>query len=128
MAVVRRRTDSAHRGLHAVVENLARYPAKRFERRIASARRYFIGGSDARIVMGSGEAALLRLWREKRGEAEPEDLAGNLIVQLGLATEPLNRLQYRPCPYGRSAPRPASSGALDGRDPGRHRRAHWSGL
>ena len=34
-------------------------------------RRTFIGGSDARIIMGSDEAALLRLWREKRGEAEP---------------------------------------------------------
>ena len=33
----------------------------------------------------------LRLWREKRGEVEPEDLSGNLIVQLGLVTEPLNR-------------------------------------
>ena len=57
-------------------------------------RRSFIGGSDARVVMGSDEAALLRLWREKRGEVEPEDLSGNLIVQLGLATEPLNRLWY----------------------------------
>jgi predicted phage-related endonuclease len=54
-------------------------------------RRSFIGGSDARIIMGSDEAALLRLWREKRGEAEPEDLSDNLVVQLGLATEPLNR-------------------------------------
>jgi predicted phage-related endonuclease len=34
---------------------------------------------------------LLRLWREKRGEAEPEDLSGNLVVQLGMVTEPLNR-------------------------------------
>jgi hypothetical protein len=39
-------------------------------------RRCFIGGSDARIIMGSDEAALIRLWREKRGEAEPEDLSG----------------------------------------------------
>src|SRR2546430_4661769 len=54
-------------------------------------RRSFTGGSDARIIMGSDEAALLRLWREKRGEPEPEDLSGNLIVQLGLVTEPLNR-------------------------------------
>jgi predicted phage-related endonuclease len=54
-------------------------------------RQSFIGGSDARIIMGSDEAALLRLWHEKRGEAEPEDLSGNLLVQLGLATEPLNR-------------------------------------
>jgi predicted phage-related endonuclease len=57
-------------------------------------RRYFIGGSDARIIMGDDEAALLRLWREKRGEVEPEDLSGNLIVQLGLATEALNRRWY----------------------------------
>ena len=57
-------------------------------------RRYFIGGSDARIIMGGDEAALIRLWREKRGEIEPEDLSGNLIVQLGLATEDLNRRWY----------------------------------
>jgi predicted phage-related endonuclease len=59
-----------------------------------SSRRSFIGGSDARIIMGNDEAALLRLWREKRGEAEPDDLSGNLIVQLGLATEDLNRRWY----------------------------------
>src|SRR6266487_5262950 len=59
-----------------------------------SRRRYFIGGSDARIIMGSDESALLRLWREKRGEAEPEDLSGNLIVQLGAVTEELNRTWY----------------------------------
>ncbi len=57
-------------------------------------RRCFIGGSDARIVMGNDEAALLRLWREKRGEVEPEDLSGNLIVQLGVVTEELNRRWY----------------------------------
>jgi YqaJ-like viral recombinase domain len=38
---------------------------------------------------------MLRLWREKRGEADPEDLSGNLIVQLGLATEKLNRRWYQ---------------------------------
>jgi predicted phage-related endonuclease len=54
-------------------------------------RRGFIGGSDARIIMGDDEAALLRLWQEKRGEVEPEDLSGDLLVQLGSATEPLNR-------------------------------------
>jgi predicted phage-related endonuclease len=57
-------------------------------------RRHFIGGSDARTIMGEDEAALLRLWREKRGEIAPEDLSGNLIVQLGLATEELNRRWY----------------------------------
>jgi predicted phage-related endonuclease len=59
-----------------------------------SERRDFIGGSDARIIMGDDEGALLRLWREKRGEVEPKDLSGNLIVQLGLATEDLNRRWY----------------------------------
>jgi len=57
-------------------------------------RRCFLGGSDARIIMGNDEAPLLRLWREKRGEVEPEDLSGNLLVQLGLATEDLNRRWY----------------------------------
>jgi predicted phage-related endonuclease len=57
-------------------------------------RRSFIGGSDARIIMGEDETALVRLWREKRGEVEPEDLSCNLIVQLGTVTENLNRLWY----------------------------------
>jgi len=57
-------------------------------------RRGFIGGSDTRIIMGSDTAALIHLWREKRGEAGPEDLSGNLIVQLGKATEDLNRTWY----------------------------------
>src|SRR6201982_3282028 len=59
-----------------------------------SERRSFIGGSDARIVMGSDEKALIRLWREKRGKVEPKDLSGNLGVQLGVATEELNRRWY----------------------------------
>src|SRR6202163_4936906 len=57
-------------------------------------RRSFIGGSDARTIMGSDESALLQLWREKRGEVEPEDLSGNLVVQLGAVTEQLNRQWY----------------------------------
>jgi predicted phage-related endonuclease len=57
-------------------------------------RRSFIGGSDARIIMGNDEVALVRLWREKRGEVEPEDLSANLIVQLGSVTEDLNRRWY----------------------------------
>ena len=61
---------------------------------LASGRRHFIGGSDARIIMGGDEAALIRLWKEKRGEAEPEDLSENLVVQLGAATEALNRSWY----------------------------------
>ena len=63
-------------------------------RKSYDSRRSFIGGSDVRIIMGSDEAALIRLWREKRGEAEPEDLSSNLLVQLGSATEDLNRSWY----------------------------------
>ena len=44
--------------------------------------------------MGDDEAAQLRIWREKRGEVEPEDVSGNLIVQFGLVTEPLNLTWY----------------------------------
>jgi YqaJ-like viral recombinase domain len=57
-------------------------------------RQQFIGGSDARIIMGEDEKALIRLWQEKRGEVGPHDLSANLIVQLGVATEDLNRVWY----------------------------------
>jgi predicted phage-related endonuclease len=60
----------------------------------ASDRRAFIGGSDARIIMGDDEPDLVRLWHEKRGEAEPEDFSNNLTVQLGAVTEDLNRRWY----------------------------------
>jgi predicted phage-related endonuclease len=64
------------------------------DHRFRQHRRFFIGGSDARIIMGDDEAALMRLWREKRGEIEPQDLSNNLVVQLGRATEELNRRWY----------------------------------
>ena len=57
-------------------------------------RHGFIGGSDARIIMGQDEKALIRLWQEKRGQIGPADLSTNLIVQLGLVTEDLNRQWY----------------------------------
>jgi hypothetical protein len=79
-------------------------------------RRTITGGSDARIIMGQDEKALIRLWQEKRGEVGPEDLSGNLIVQLGLATEDLNRTSKSVAPlllpwsfWGRAA---AEKGAL----------------
>ena len=64
-------------------------------------RRSFIGGSDARVIMGDDEARLVRLWQEKRGEIEPEDLSDNLIVQLGTVTEDLNRRWYE-CQTGQA--------------------------
>src|SRR5438034_11662878 len=68
--------------------------SKNYANHDSRGRRAFVGGSDSRIIMGRDEAALIRLWREKRGEIEPEDLSGNLVVQLGLATEDLNRCWY----------------------------------
>ena len=57
-------------------------------------RRHFIGGSDARVIMGKDEKALVRLWKEKRGEQAAPDLSAVLIVQLGQCTEDLNRRWY----------------------------------
>jgi predicted phage-related endonuclease len=51
--------------------------------------------ADRSLADGIDEAMLVRLWQEKRGEVEPEDLSGNLIVQLGTVTEDLNRAWYQ---------------------------------
>jgi hypothetical protein len=67
-------------------------------KRINANRRRFIGGSDARIITGADEGAPIRVWREKRGEVESEDLSGNLVFQLGLATQDLNRRWYEALP------------------------------
>ena len=86
----------------------------------AQKRRYFIGGWDARIIMGADEEALLWLWREKRGEIEPEDLSGNLVVQLGVATEEFNRRWYETNPGKSDHGHPTAkftSGALGWRQP-----------
>jgi predicted phage-related endonuclease len=82
------RTDSATStfSVHATTYNPIRFDPRD--------RRTFIGGSDARIIMGNDEPNLVRLWREKRGEIESEDLSDNLIVQLGTVTEDLNRRWY----------------------------------
>jgi len=79
-----------------VTESVAgpRTPIVKFN---ANDRRHFIGGSDARIIMGEDPDALVRLWQEKRGDVAPEDLTANLIVQLGTVTEVLNRAWYQRC-------------------------------
>jgi predicted phage-related endonuclease len=77
-------TDMVHGGAVPRIERTA----------VIRDRRTFVGGSDARVIMGNDENALLRLWREKRGEENAPDLSGVLIVQLGLVTEDLNRRWY----------------------------------
>jgi predicted phage-related endonuclease len=53
--------------------------------------RCFIKPSGSGSSAFTSRASVVRLWREKRGEIEPEDLSDNLIVQLGSVTEDLNR-------------------------------------
>ena len=62
--------------------------------------------------MDDDEAALIRLWREKRGETKPEDLSDKLIVQLGIVTEPLNRAGH----HRRPTANPSPGESVDGRN------------
>jgi len=54
-------------------------------------RRSYIGGTDAKRIM---DGDWPRLWAEKTGRAEPEDLSNILAVQLGSFTEPFNRFWF----------------------------------
>lgn len=54
----------------------------------------FVGASDANIIMGGDKDKIYRLWQEKIGDIEPEDLSDNLPVQLGTFTEALNLFWY----------------------------------
>lgn len=49
-------------------------------------RRRFIGGSDARVIIGDDECALIRLWQEKRGEVKPAEVARMLAMADSLAS------------------------------------------
>jgi predicted phage-related endonuclease len=79
---------------NTILVNGAAIPGTDQTASMAANRCHFIGGSDARIIMGKDEKALLRLWREKRGEEDPLDLSDVLVVQLGIVTEDLNRRWY----------------------------------
>ena len=60
-----------------------------------AARATGIGGSDANTILCEDHDRILRLWREKRGEVEPEDLTSKLPVMLGCWTEAFNRQWYQ---------------------------------
>jgi len=88
-------------------------------------RRTFIGGSDARIIIGSDEAALIRLWQEKRGEIRPRGPVWQPRCpargRYRAAQSALVRAQHRSGDQGHSAPDQASGKPLDGGD------ARWNG-
>jgi predicted phage-related endonuclease len=54
----------------------------------------FLGGSDANVILSANSERILQLWREKRGEAEPQDLSTSIAVMLGNWTEAFNRQWY----------------------------------
>ena len=56
-------------------------------------RRKFIGGSDAPVIMKGTHFSktVKKLWMEKLGKAEEEDLSNKLAVQMGIYTEAFNR-------------------------------------
>jgi hypothetical protein len=53
--------------------------------------RPFIGGSDARTIIDAEGSALLRLWREKHGDAGPKDFSGDLRLP-----QPCDRAKAKP--------------------------------
>ncbi|MDF1769863.1 YqaJ viral recombinase family protein [Maricaulis sp.] len=57
-------------------------------------RAFTLGGSDANIIASGDVSRIHRLWEEKTGRAECEDLSGVLPVQMGNWTEPLNAAWY----------------------------------
>jgi hypothetical protein len=54
------------------------------------ARRRYLGGSDATILMSGNPEAIHDLWERKTGRAPEPDLSDALPVQIGIFTEPLN--------------------------------------
>ena len=60
-------------------------------------RRSGIGGSDANIIFSGDPERVRKLWLEKRGGCEPEDLSDRLPVVLGRWTEEFNRLWFEQC-------------------------------
>jgi predicted phage-related endonuclease len=54
----------------------------------AFSRRSFVGGSDARIIMGNDETDLIHLWQEKRGEVSHMTSPATSLSSLGSRPSP----------------------------------------
>ena len=57
-------------------------------------RKGYLNASEAPTICGDDADKRLRLWQEKTGQVEPEDLSGVLPVQLGSYTESFNRVWF----------------------------------
>ncbi len=53
-----------------------------------------IGGSDIGIIVGGDRVKINKLWEQKLGLREPDNLDDNFQVQMGIQTEPLNLRWY----------------------------------
>ena len=78
-------------GLDPLVSTWPRLDELGLSGELAFVRRSGLGGSDANVILSGDEERIVRLWREKRGLAEPEDLSAVLPVMLGTWTEAFNR-------------------------------------
>ncbi|MEY4932681.1 MAG: hypothetical protein RLZZ403_1001 [Pseudomonadota bacterium] len=58
------------------------------------ARKAYVGGSDANVLLSGDANKIHELWLVKRGLSEGEDLSGVLPVMLGSWTEPFNRAWF----------------------------------
>ena len=58
-------------------------------------RKQGLGGSDANIIMSGDDEKIINLWLEKRGQKESDDLSDVLMVQMGVWTEPFNRIWFQ---------------------------------
>ena len=88
--------DSAESSPVAMTCEAARWPGlDRLRLPQSTGRCAYIGGSDANVIVSGDAEKICRLWREKRGEAEPEDLSNSLAVMLGCWTEAFNRQWYQ---------------------------------
>jgi hypothetical protein len=87
------------------------------DRSSASPRPLAIVAADAQIIMGRDEAALLSLWRAKRGEGNAER-PDKLVLELAKATEAINRAMFE---------RRAGRRCVDGQRRLRHPALRWMG-
>ena len=91
--------------------------AKNSYREPASFKTFTITGMDARIIMGADEEALQKLWRRKRGQADP-DPEDTLFSELAKASVAANRAQFE---------RRTGRKVAEGEKRLRHPRLRWMG-
>ena len=94
-------------------------------------RRYFIGGSDARIIMGNDEAPSCGFGKKNGARSNPRTCPATSSSSSGLSPRSLIGAGMRRIPgshHGCPAAGPTSNGSVDGRDPRRPCRGQRRGV